>query len=55
MLNSTLVKNFSLNNKQKFSTTKSNLLKVIGLALNFSALYAVTKIAEYAWRLWGAC
>ncbi|MEY4314241.1 MAG: hypothetical protein RIS93_821 [Actinomycetota bacterium] len=55
MLNSTLVKNFSLDNKQKFSTTKSNLVKIFGLTLNFSALYAVTKGAEYAWRLWGAC
>ena len=40
---------------EKTTATKSLFAKILGLFAHIGILYIGTTIAEYAWRLWGAC
>ena len=40
---------------KKTTATKSLFAKILGLFAHIGILYVGTTIAEYAWRLWGAC
>ena len=40
---------------KKTTATKSLFAKILGLSAHIGILYIGTTIAEYAWRLWGAC
>jgi len=39
----------------KSTATKSLFAKILGLLTHLGILYMGTTIAEYGWRLWGAC
>lgn len=39
----------------KNTATKSLVSKILGMSIQIGILYAGTKLAEYAWRFWGAC
>ena len=40
---------------KKTTDAKSLFAKILGLSAHIGILYISTTIAEYAWRLWGAC
>lgn len=40
---------------KKTTASKSLAAKIFGLAAHIAILAAGTKVAEYAWRFWGAC
>lgn len=40
---------------KKTTASKSLAAKIFGLAAHIGILTAGTKVAEYAWRFWGAC
>ena len=40
---------------KKTTANKSLAAKIFGLAAHIGILAAGTKVAEYAWRFWGAC
>jgi len=40
---------------KKTTASKSLAAKIFGLAAHIGILAAGTKVAEYAWRFWGAC
>jgi hypothetical protein len=40
---------------KKTTATKSLFAKILGLSAHIGILYIGTTIADYAWRLWGAC